>query len=319
MKVPVSIILIFVVALPCAAAEAQKTATATPKSTIQALAKKLEAEAKRWEKDLPLSAGLKQELARIKYDEQSLSALEQELSVRRKQPVRLFVTNRLLSPLPRCNVEIIRKSVRLVRRMQAKFQYKNVPQYSPQQLKRISLPEEFPKNLSTQVILRQIAIIQKRYNEKAAKDEAVSRFNKEVMALDKLYATLLLLSDKATNDTKFNSLITQSEQRGLLTFTVYLRILGQHAPKMKKERVEKFYKQLETTSDRLMLKKAHYFAPYYVIFSRTSNSGFFRQLLFTCHPFLTTMNKLAPLINKPVRKLPTAEELDKRRAKARIR
>jgi hypothetical protein len=293
-------------ALLSSAAPAQEAA----RPTIAAIADALETEAEAYLNGQSEQSKAAEQLQQIKYDEESIRPLTAALRSPRKMTTAPYVANRLLEPLLSADPKIVARMATTLRLLHARGRrFLPLPSYSKQALTQYQIPPFNPR-ATAETVLRQMDQIQKRRLEKVAKEQAVIRYNREVMALEKKLVRLLLRVGDPQYDRDVLSVMTAAERSGHATYAAILGAMADSAEHVDAERAELLYTALESMGSQMRMKKKKYVHPAEAKLRSHENSEFAASDDFPGIRLLSAANEFAAKANKPRIQVPTKKEVD---------
>ncbi len=249
-----ALILILITAVPGIAlsnvrneAQSGPSTQAAEKSKLQRLADKLESLAEEWKKGRLNRPPHKEEfyrvmrdLKRIRFDEKRVEEFKQVLAEARPDDVKLFVVNKLCTPLLLAKTETIREILPPLREIhQHSGQFERVPQYSEKQLKTF----RYEKGDSAE--RRKLA--RKRQHEKIQTERDIERHNELVGEFKNQLFELMVYADQPRYDDELLDIIRTEEKKRHWTFTYVLDAIRAEIRHMEQDRAKRLYEKLRVT------------------------------------------------------------------------
>ncbi len=288
---------------------------AAPEHQLERLVAELEVEAKRRMDGQPVNPVIERKLKALAYDAASLKTLQRTLAKRDPDAVSVFMAYRLLRPLLNAKQEVIAKALPAAKALRNKFScYKKPPTYTREQLARLKTPGGNPDSAEA---MRQRAVVEKRREEKLARDRAAAFHNAQVAELDRVCMHLMILSGETAADRELHRLVTKSEEENHWLWYEVLDLLRRESKFISKERAEYWYDELKKWGLEVHLKKDRYLDRGEVKIDPDGNSRFERPVAYTGRQILTTANFVATTARKPAIKVPSRKQIDRHHRRRR--
>ena len=296
--------------LALAVASASLQAQGVSKETLAEQAKRLERLGEQWlesgELDEAQEAYREEILAlkSITIDEASLGPLEAVVNAKRKDPIDLFVANRLLRPLQWSQAEVIRKGLPMVKAfIKRSGAFQDLPVYSEEKLEYFRPPDGADQATRKR--------FQQRQKEKLDKETPIKLHNEQVAQLQTLLFHLMVLANDQKEDTELFTLMRNAENRGWWAYAEIAEIFRGESHRMVPERAKALYELFERRWNELreQMEKQKVSQKEYIdhgdIELRPADNSVFKVHKENPAPrLLRTINFLAPMARMPALKDP---------------
>ncbi len=214
------------------------------KSKLRRLADKLESLAEEWKTGRLDRSPHKEEfyqvmrdLKRIGFDEKRIEEFKQILAQPRPTDVKLFVVNKLCTPLLLAKTETIREIFPLLLEIDRHSgQFERLPQYSEKQLKTF----RYEKGDSAE----RRELVRKRQREKIQTERDIERHNELVGEFKSQLFELMVYADRPRYDDDLLDIIRTEQKKRHWTFTYVLDAIRAEIRHMEKDRAERLYEDL---------------------------------------------------------------------------
>lgn len=289
------------------------------KESINRLANALQADGELWLKGQEVPAALDYQLRAVAVTDDNVNLLTDAINTPRKDPLNLYVANRLMKPLLRAKGEVIAKAVPAIMQFRLKAgDYKEPPVYSQDELRAMTQPtpaEATSRRLATSAASGPaLTIAQKK---KLEHDRPIIYHNQQLYEFEKAYFRLLILANSHKYDQEVIDSLRQTHDKGLVTFFDIVEAISDEAGKMSRERASWYHKELLGLLESLRLQKKEYSQPGNVQLSAEENSKVPMLEGYPGIPLAKAANLLASQSGLPARRVPTSQEVDAGKMKDR--
>lgn len=248
------------------------------------------------------------------YDENTVKAFKGAIAgIRVKGPQKIYIINRLISPLLSAKTEVIREAVPLFKSLRTdstmRYQmFKTVPDNRAESL--WGQPK-FPKNIAPEAHLKALERLDERRQEKVAAEMPIALNNLAVSQLDKTCMACLVLADDPREDEKLVQVMLDYEKRGNFAFFYVVQAFTAQANKMSPERAGKLMDgTLGKFAEAMRYEHKSYLDPAKPFVNPTGNSSFASNDLYVGVTVLPLINLLATTAKKPAVKVPTDDDVE---------
>lgn len=320
-----------------AVAAAQTTLPAGEVSTKEQVAeivKAAEAAAKEWFDDDTIPYDLNKELNKVRYGDDACRHLCDAMSAARKDPLNIFVINKLLDPVivakpaqAWAKPELCRKLLPTVKQIESKLKYADMPKHSKEALAKCKLQESYDKKLSADQLAKLLDDTTKARAAKLAAERPLALHNEELGKFKRFTYRLMAAADDPKEDAVLIKLLEDLEKERDIMFKSIVEAIWFEAPRMKADRAKLFYDALVRIGDPIKLGQyeASGLPTQYRDYANTpvdmdNNSGP-RPGDFECPDnvrhaspgalILYTANALAKTANAPAVKVPNYDDVSK--------
>jgi len=279
---------------------AQAGVQATGQAALEALAAQIEVEARAWLAGGDESGEAAWKLKAVTYDTESVAVLASLLSKPREDTVDLYVSNHLLRPLLLAKTEVIRKALPVVKDLHGRLaKYRKLPKYSDEQLKAYAEPRKVP-GMGPRALAAIVAEVQRRRDEKLAKDRRVKLHNEQVTLLKRNYYRLVMIAADPQADADLLAMLEKAEEDGLWLYAEIVDAIRAETGKMRLSRAERFYAAMKDLWVALRDEKPRtYIDPGTVTLRATANSTVAEHRDAPGKRLLKVINLLATAARKP--------------------
>ncbi|HOD84515.1 MAG: hypothetical protein BWX88_02348 [Planctomycetes bacterium ADurb.Bin126] len=247
-------------------------------------------------------------LKSITIDQAALAPLKAVLNAQRKDPIDLFVANRLLRPLQWSKVEVIREGLPMVKAfIKGKGAFQDLPVYSEEKLEYFRPPDGADEATRKR--------FEQRQKEKLDKETPIKLHNEQVSQLQTLLFNLMVLANDQNEDTELFKLMGNAETRGWWTYAEIAEVFRGETHRMVPERAKALYllferrwNELREQMEQQKLKVKEYVDYGEVELRATDNSVFKVHKENPCPRLLRTINFLAPMARMPALKDPKGKD-----------
>lgn len=286
-------------------------------AALEELVKRIEEVAEIWRQDRPDAdtepqavIDLERRIKAVTYDEKSIEAFSKQLKTSRKDPVNLYVANKLIAPLLLAKTEVVRKALPTVRLFQARFRrYSPLPKHSARFLRSLQYPKGGQRK-SQEHMLRIIARVDKAREAKLARERVILLHNRQVFRLETMTVKVMVLADDPEEDRKIIAMLTAAEKQGSWAYAEIVAILRAQAGKVSPQRAEFFYDALSLLGEKLHWERKSYTHPCDAALKANENSTFVKKAGYPGVRLLGTANQFAPAARQPALKTPTKKQVD---------
>lgn len=249
-----------------------------------------------------------QAVKQVQYSKESAGALGRALQAPPSKSALedLYVLWQLIEPLKMAGNDTLAalKPV-LVNILQARCQYKPLPQWPPKALATLNPSPSLPADQLTKAMEQ----VYKLREEKAAAEHPVVKHNRAVRALEATVKRLLaMIGDNGADEALLRRLALE-EQGQFSTYEDTLAAIKAEAGQMKQERAKKLYEQIKALAFRADTKKA-YLDPTRPQYSITGNSGFWSEPAYFAVSALQVVNLLATPAKEPAVPVPDVKKFE---------
>ena len=303
-RICLAIVSLLAAALPAGAVRAD----GARQDELEALVKEIEAAGETLLDEKPAAADtmVTLKVKALTYDKESIQPLTALLNKTRKDPINLYVTNKLLMPLLAAKPEVVKAAIPLLKTMRARSgEYRQFLQYSPAQLKQYNFPTDIRDAGTPEQAMARISSIKDLQKQKMALERAVAVHNQQLQEFDKAYYALVLMGEPA-EDSRLADTIVQEERKGATTWMIVLAAIQSEAPKMTAQRAKMLYESLLKVGEAMLRLPAKAYVDLgNAKLLPNANSTFGRVSTQAGIAVLTTVNQLATPAKMPAIKIPT--------------
>jgi len=278
---------------------------------LDSLAKQIEQEAKVWIARKKIGDEVAKRLKTITYDEVSLRLLKRQINKPRKDPVNLYVANRLFEPLLRADKKTIALALPIVKQAHSRLgRFKVFPKRGKARSKSLAIPPDWKPGTNAGTMLRILGRVDRIRDRKVAPELAIARHNEQVGILERTVIKLMAMADISKEDESLREMLKVSEGRGLSTYAEIIAAVRTEAGKMNQERAKLFYETFVSMGNRLRLKRQEYInrSDARIVRDADSNYGTYRG--YPGRELLTAANVLATRAKMPAVTVPTQKQVD---------
>jgi len=276
---------------------------------LDVLAKQIEQEAQVWIAGKKIGDEVSKRLKTVTYDEVSLQLLKRQISKRRKDPVNLYVANRLFEPLLRADKATVALALPVVKQAHSRMgRFQAFPKRGKRGLRSLTLPPNWQPKAGA--MLKTLGRIDRARDRKVAPELAIARHNKQVGILEGTLIRLMAMADIPKEDESLRGMLKVSESRGLSTYAQIIAAVRAESAKMSQERAKAFYETFVSMGNRLRLKRQEYVNRAGARILRDANSSYGTYRGYPGRELLTVANVLATRAKMPAVNVPTQKQVD---------
>lgn len=230
--------------------------------TLDALVKKLQEHAEKWDKDELESwqaTAMLKKLRSYTYDGKSVVSLLGHIK-KAKSWKGLYVSNRLLHPLLRSDVAVVKQALAEIKKADRRLArgYLSLGR-SPA----ISAPKGGGK-MKPDAMMSLLARYQAAVERKLLREEKIRRRNQEIYRWRVNFVNFMFMVNDKKEDAAIVRDILKCEKKGEYDFTLGITVVVKNAKAMDAKRSEFFYKQFVKYGKRLERKRTRYIRPYII-------------------------------------------------------
>ncbi|MFW6132249.1 MAG: hypothetical protein ACOC8F_00015 [Planctomycetota bacterium] len=282
---------------------------------LDKLVAQVEANAERWAERKGEDRSVDEALEHVTYGADSVAPLRRAMATPRKEPLDLYVANKLLQPLLRAPSEVVAQVIPSVQTLLAKSRLTPFPNYPESFLNQLKLPAK--PDMPAEQVMARVAEIERRRKQKVEKDRKIAMHNAAAARLIRTGGKLLLYADQPRYDTEFVKLIAQQAKQKSRSFAVLLEALKAEVPKLPLRRARVYYGALKELGMRLRFHRFEYrdFTKPHIRVAANSSYGRQRgkpQWRYPGIELLEVVNLLAPKASQPGLNIPSKADVDKR-------
>jgi hypothetical protein len=279
---------------------------------LDALVKSIEANAELWLEGKGEDISADKKLKAATYDAKSTYYLKLHLTAPRKEPINLYVANKLLQPMLMARPEVIRLIVPIVANMQAVARVKQFVQFPPDKLGERKMPQ-YKGPVPAEKLLNDLAELEMTKERKKQMDSLVAKHSSQVAMLTLTTAKLMLYAETTSYDTRLLGLLAGEERAGNATFLTVLDTIRAEAPKMDERRAKDFYEGLKRLAGELRATVKTYTDYTKPVIVPTANSHFETvpadKNFSPCTALVDAVNQFAPRARMPAIKAPSPADI----------
>ena len=283
---------------PSGHADSPAHARGIGQAELAALTTELTAEAKAWASGAGLPSCKRADLTHLTYSHDTLEPLEDLLQSRRQDAEDLYVANRLLEPLAKAELDVIRAALPIVKALNQRMgRYRAFPAYGSGALAALRVPDYDPRS-SAEAIMANIGAVMNARDRKLGRDWPIARNNEQVYMLEKQVIRLMILADDAGEDAALMRIVAGQEEHDSWSFADVLEAIGAEARRMTQTRAKGFYQDLLKIADHLARKGEgikSYACKGQAVVTPNDNSRFRTVRADPVEVIVKTMNRLAPV------------------------
>jgi hypothetical protein len=275
------------------------------------IVRQLQADAELWIKGEDVSRQSDARLKGIIYTKQTVPMLAAALKMPRKDPVNLYVANKLIAPLLRAKEQVVADALPAVKDIYTQAgDYNDPPVYSQPELDALTqTPAQSTSAATTQGTAGDLPLTT-RQKQKLAKDRPIVYHDQQLYELQKAYAHMLILANTRDGDQEVITLLKQMNEKGLETFFDINDYLAAQSGYMNQERGKLFYETMVEMLNSLRLVKKQYAMLSQLQLSATACSSIPKNMEYPGIRLGKTVNLLASAAKSPAQKVPTSQEVD---------
>ena len=282
------------------------------KEELDKLAKEVEASAELWFEGKPETAELDQKLKGVTYDAESVPPLQAQLLLRRKDPIDLYVANKLLRPMLMAKPEVIKLILPAVMPIQARATVRPFQKFDPAKVQRRKMPD-YGKQVPSEKVFADLIEMEKGRYVKSTQDSLTAGHNTQATMLAVTTAKLLIYASTPEYDGRVVRLLGTQEKSGSTSFLEMLEALRNESDKMDEKRAAEFYDDLRRLAYSLN-KTVRSYTDYTKPVIKDEADSHYPQAPHAkdlCPAILVTeaANVFAPKANLPALKVPTRQDI----------
>ena len=277
---------------------------------LNAIVKKLQANAELWLRDEEIDAGTEIALKTISFDPGWVPALRKVLDSTQTDAAGLYVVNRLLRQLAFARRDTIRAALPSVKALhsRAKRSYQPLLDLTERQIKALKQPSDRSPNARK--------ALAERRAKKVEKEQAVAKHNLMVYVLERRAFQLMLLAQESDEDKALALALIRAEKERSAIFLTLLDGFASEARKMLgekgRQRAEKIYGELRPFGLELRMEKKRGYANRGKVQVRDDDASTFERTdVYPGITILKALNRIATAARMPALKVPKEKEIIK--------
>jgi len=279
------------------------------KEKLDALTAKLETTGRAWVKG---EAAAPVDMKGVSFSADSVDPLKAYLGAYKRDTGWTYAVSKLLGQLRYARADVIQAVLPAVETAHSRTKngYRSIPKYSKSYLDGLKMPSA-SRAPSTAEIMARMAVLEKRRDEKAAREVSTVRTNEMVYDVERYAYQLLLQAGNSRKDDVVVKALINAELRSSAMFITLLDLISHTSAKMGKEQARGLYNRLKPQAMRLaMAKKKDYFNRGKVLVQRNETSVYEKKSDYPGIRIIRAMNRLAKPAGMPKLKEPDGKKID---------
>ena len=289
---------------------------------LEKLTERVEANADLWVSGKDIDPSVPREMEYVEYDADSVRPLLRALAEPRKDPIDLYVANRLLEPLLRAQSSVIAQALPKVSGLLKRCEMREFQQWPDARYRAMQMPDA-DADMSEAERKARIEQAKELRKRKLASDMEVARHNEQAAKLIRAVGELMLYAGEVEHARQFVELLIRQEEKGHASFVALLEALKGEIPRMEKDLAIVYYDALKELGLDLRMARKEYVDYTDPHVNEMENSHYGRPLddsgapagkpewTYTGIELLRVVNLLAPKAGRPARVVPKKGQVDR--------